>query len=150
MRNKLKKGVILLGVGLLAVLGLAATYRDTRDYLIDGFIDSVRLKIRSGSNQSSNALEILRGDTLELAIPGTNAAAGLKANLGILTGATGVILTSTNISFGRTFSSPPVVVVTGGSDTNGMYVSSVTNSTFTLVKANTSSNYVRWIAIGAP
>lgn len=137
-------------LALIAVVCLAATYRDSRDYLIDGFIDSPRLKIRSGANQSSNAVEIIRGDTLELAIPGTNAVAGLKSNLGVTTGATGIIMTSSNISFGRTYSAAPVVVVADGLAANGVYVSAVTTSNFTLAKANTTSNYVRWIAIGAP
>ena len=146
----LEKLVACAILALIGVVCLAATYRDSRDYLIDGFIDSVRLKIRSGSNQSSNAVEIVRGDTLELAIPGSNVVAGLKANLGIASGGSGVIMTSSNILFGKTFSAAPVVVVTGGNETNGLYVSAVTTTNFTVNKITVVSNYVTWIAIGAP
>lgn len=136
--------------GAVTFAGVAATYRDTRDYLIDGFIDAVRLKIRSGTTQSSNAVEIIRGSTLELAIPGSNTVAGLKANLGIAAGAIGVIMTASNVSFGQTFATAPVVTVTSGNETNGLYVSAVTTTNFTVNKTTTTSNYVRWIAIGAP
>ncbi len=148
---RLKAAAVLSMLLFVIVVGVAMTYRDTRDYIIDGFIDSVRLKIKSPTVQSSNAVEIVRGSTLELAIPGSNTVAGLKVNLGIQTGAVVLQTASTSATFTATYSAPPTVLITQdlGSPTN-VFVSSVTTSNFTLNRTGTTSNYVRWASIGAP
>ena len=144
---------IIIGLFAVAALCTAAVQKITRGFQITETDDVVHLKIIESGTQSANALEVWRGGTRELAIPGTNTAAGLKQNLGFQSGSFHMQGTSSNVSFATNFSSPPTVVqsVSRVLPTNQI-ISAVTVSNFTVTAAGTTgtSNTTSWIAIGPP
>jgi hypothetical protein len=142
----------LVAAGCLAVLVAAtAPLTQTRDLKISNTQNTVKLTIQQPGAQSANAIEIYRGGNLELAVPGTNVAAGLKVKLGIQAGN---VVTSgdgtVTQTFATAFSAAPVVVTTQlGLNTTITNVLAVTASTFVL-QTSLATQTNNWIALGAP
>jgi hypothetical protein len=136
------------GVALRVLAAAPPPITQTRDLAISHTNDTVALRIIKARTQSANAIEIRRGATVELAIPGTNTVATLKTRLGIQAFAFTNNAIPQTVIFPTWFSAKPVV--TASADTNVLaFVGTVTSSNV-VIGALSTNNVIQVIAIGAP
>lgn len=153
--SRIFAAVLITGLAIASIAAVNSTTAPTtssRDLKINSTNDSVGLTIQKSGTQSANALEIRRGGTLELAIPGSNTVAVLKTNLGFQAGrcVSSSDGTVTN-TFGTAFSSAPKIYATqyGTTYSATNAIASITTSNF-VIYSKISGVTNDWVAIGAP
>lgn len=147
MKNKIFP--VLLGV-LLLMLGTAAVVQQTTAIYVLNTVDAeVKIKARSGADQTAPFLEMVKGNTPVFVVSanGGIAAPGIQSGY-VISAADGTV---TN-TFATAFASRPVVSVTqygALTATVTNWLVSVTETNFVLsVGAPSRTNF--WIAIGTP